>query len=183
MTIVTDLPMPSIATSRDKTFARMPVDSAQTSFFEGTNFRFIRKIVTPIIYRFTAPVEFILSYQSITVAAGEFEFYAWRDDNVTESGTWTSEPVISKNISLTRKLFDGQFYVGQCTIDSGGSIVVADPNLYADYDRLKTANASGQAVSISDQSAQSRYLAAGKYYLQFTGTGEGRFALEWEERP
>lgn len=183
MTIVSSLPMPGIATSREQEFARIPVDIAQTSFFEGREFRFIRKLETPIVYRFTAPVEFILSYQSLGVVDGEYEFYAWRGDNVTESGTWTSEPVIAKNISLTRKLFNGSFYAGQCTIDSGGSIVVTDSNLYADYDYLKTANASGQATGIADQSTQGRYLAAGTYYLQFTGVGTGLYALEWEERP
>ena len=175
--------MPGIATSREQEFARIPVDIAQTSFFEGREFRFIRKLETPIVYRFTAPVEFILSYQSLGVVDGEYEFYAWRGDNVTESGTWTSEPVIAKNISLTRRLFNGSFYAGQCTIDSGGSIVVTDSNLYADYDYLKTANASGQATGIADQSTQGRYLAAGTYYLQFTGVGTGLYALEWEERP
>jgi len=183
MSIVKDYPMPGIATSREQEFARIPVDVAQTSFFEGREFRFIRKITTPIIYRFTAPVEFILSSQSFGIVDGEFEFYAWRGENVTPSGTWASVPILAKNISLTRRLFNGSFYAGQCTIDSGGSIVVTDSNNYADYAHLKTSNASGQKTSIADQSAQGRYLAAGTYYLQFTGTAIGSYALEWEERP
>ena len=183
MTIVTDYPMPGIATSREKEYARIPVDVGQTSFFEGREFRFIRNITTPIVFRFVAPVEFILSYQSFGIVDGEFEYYAWRDDNITPSGTWTSEPIFSKNTSTTRRLFDGAFYNRQCQIESGGSIVITDSDLYADYAHLKAATASGQKQSIASQSVQGRYLAAGTYYLQFTGTAEGSYNIEWEERP
>ena len=183
MTIVKDLPMPAIATSREQKYARIPVDVAQTSLFEGREFRFVRKIATPVVYRFTAPVEFILSSQTFGIVDGEFEFYAWRDDNVTPSGTWTSEPIFAKNTSLTRKLYDGSFYAGQITIESGGSIVVTDPDLYADYERLKTTSATGQRISIVDQTTQGRYLAAGTYYLQFTGISDASYKIEWEERP
>lgn len=183
MTIVKNLPMPGIATSREQEFARIPVDAAQTSFFEGREFRFVRKILTPVVYRFTAPVEFILSSQTFGIVDGEFEFYSWRDDNVTPGGTWTSEPIFAKNTSLTRKLYNGSFYASQCTIDSGGSIVVTDTDLYSDYERLRTVSATAQRISVVDQVTQGRYLAAGTYYLQFTGVSEASFKLEWEERP
>lgn len=183
MTLIKDAPMPSIATSREQEFARIPVDVGQTSLFEGREFRFVRKIATPVVYRFTAPIEFILSSQTFGIVDGEFEFYAWRGDNVTASGVWTSEPIFGKNSSLTRKLYDGSFYAGQCTIDSGGSIVVTDSNLYSDYERLKTTSATAQRISVFDQEKQGRYLAAGTYYLQFTGVSDASFKLEWEERP
>jgi len=183
MTGIISAPMPNIATSRDKEFARIPVDVAQTSFFEGREFRFTRKLSSPIVFRFTAPVEFVLSFQSFTIATGEYEFKAWRGDNVTPSGVWTDLPVFAKNTSLTRALFDGSFYVGQCAIATGGSIAVIDANLYSDFAWLKSATASGQSSSIADQSTQGRYLAAGAYYLQFTGTATGSYSIEWEERP
>tara|TARA_R110000782_G_scaffold126012_1_gene217629 strand:+ start:285 stop:836 length:552 start_codon:yes stop_codon:yes gene_type:complete len=183
MTIVNDLPMPGIATSRIQEYARIPVDVGQTSFFEGREFRFSRKINTPIVFKFIAPIEFILSYQSFGVVDGEFEFFAWRDDNIVEAGTWSDAPIFSKNTSLTRKDFNGSFYAGQCSIQSGGTITVTDNNLYADYAHLKAATASGQKQSIASQSVQGRYLAAGTYYLQFTGTADASYALEWEERP
>tara|TARA_R110000782_G_scaffold50196_4_gene108941 strand:+ start:1172 stop:1723 length:552 start_codon:yes stop_codon:yes gene_type:complete len=183
MTIVTNLPMPGISTSREQEFARIPVDVNQTSFFEGREFRFVRSITAPIVFRFVAPVEFILSFQAFGITDGEFEFYAWRSDNVTASGTWTDEAVFSKNISLTRKLFNGSFYVGQSQIQSGGSIVVTDADLYSDFAHLKAATAGGQKQSIASQSVQGRYLAAGTYYLQFTGIADALYNIEWEERP
>ena len=176
-------PMPSIATSRDGEFARIPVDIAQTSFFEGREFRTTRKITTPKVYRFTAPVEFILSRQDFTVATGEYEFKAWRAADVTASGSWTEVPIFGKNISNSRQLYNGAFYNRQCSIQTGGAITVLNPDNYSDFAWLKTSNASGQQVSISDQTAQGRYLAAGTYYLQFTGVGTGSYSLEWEERP
>lgn len=176
-------PMPAMATSRDKEFARMPVDVAQTSFFEGREFRFKRPITSPVIFRFVAPVEFILSYQTFAIVSGEYEFKAYREDNVTPSGVWTELNSFSKNLSNTRALFNGSFYQKQCRVESGGTIVVTDPELYSDYEKLKAANASGQQVSIADQVSQSRYLAAGTYYLQFTGVAEGSYGIEWEERP
>jgi hypothetical protein len=142
MTLIKDSPMPAIATSREQKYARIPVDVSQTSFFEGREFRFVRKIATPVVYRFTAPIEFILSSQTFGIVDGEFEFYAWRDDNVTPSGTWTSEPIFAKNTSAT-----------------------------------------GQRVSVLDQTTQGRYLAAGTYYLEFTGISDASYKLEWEERP
>ena len=183
MTIVTDLPMPGIATSREKNFARIPVDVGQTSFFEGREFRFIRSITSPTVLRFVAPVEFILSFQSFGITDGEYEFFSYRDDNVTPSGTWVNLPAFNKNTSTTRRLFDGSFYTRQCEVQSGGAIVVTDTSLYSDYAHLKSATASGQRQSIASQSVQGRYLAPGTYYLQFTGISEASYNIEWEERP
>lgn len=175
--------MPSIATSREQELARIPVDVAQTSLFEGREFRIIRKITTPIVFRFTAPVDFILSLQEFGIVSGEYEFKAWRAEDVTVSGTWTPTPVFGKNITDSRRLFDGVFYQGQCTVDSGGAITILTPNNYSDFAHLKTTNASGQKTSIMNQSSQGRYLKAGVYYLQFTGTAVGSYRIEWEERP
>lgn len=178
---ITGSPMPNIATSRDKTFARIPVDPAQTSFFEGREFRIVRKISTPVIYRFTSAVDFILSYQAFSIADGEYEFYAWREDNVTESGAWSnSVPILMKNISQEQL---SPPYTSQVAINYGGTIAVIDSDLYADFAWLKTSSATAQKVSVSAQSIQGRYLSSGSYYLQFIGTGSGAYYLEWEERP
>lgn len=183
MSGITDSPMPNIATSRDQLFARIPVDPAQTSFFEGREFRFNRKITSPVTMRFISAVDFILSYQHFTIADGEFEFYAWRSSNVTPSGTWSTLPFYSKNISAEYKEFNGGRYQSQVTIESGGTITVADAEDYADFAWLKTAGGTGNQVSVGDQSTQGRYLAAGTYYLQFVGVSAAAYHIEWEERP
>jgi hypothetical protein len=183
MTDVTDSPMPPIATSREKAFARLPSENAKTSFFEGREFRFIRKITAPIVFRFVAPVEFILSFQGFGIVDGEYEFYAYSSSNVTPSGTWANLPTFAQNTSATRKLYSGSPYVQQCNMQSGGTIVVTDPTNYRDFAHLKTADAVAQRTSISSGSAQNRYLPAGTTYLQFTGVATGTYDIEWEERP
>lgn len=178
---ITDSPMPNISTSRDKRFARIPVDANQTSFFEGREFRIARKIASPIVFKFSSAVDFILSFQAFAVTSGEYEFYAWRADNVTEDTAFTADvPVLRKNTSAEQL---SPQYNTQITVTSGGTITVADANLYADFAWLKTSNATSQKTSVTSQASQGRYLAAGDYYLQFTGTGTGAYYLEWEERP
>lgn len=181
MTGITDSPMPNISTSRDKKFARIPVDSNQTSFFEGREFRIVRKVNSPITYKFSSSVDFILNYQGFSVTSGEYEFYAWRDNNVTEDTAFTVNiPVLGKNTTSDRVQ---PAYASSVTIQSGGTITVNDSDLYADFEWLKAASASGQRNSISDQASQGRYLEAGSYYLQFIGAATGSYKLEWEERP
>ena len=173
-----------IVTRGGKGTRRIKVDVAQTGFFEGREFRFVRKLTSPIVYKFVAPVEFILSLQAFGIVDGEYEFYAWRDDNVTESTPFNTElPVFNKNTSVTRPLYGNDFYQRQCQIFSGGTITVANADLYADYEHLKTANATAQKTSIEGSGLEERYLAVGTYYLQFTGVAEGLFRLTWEERP
>lgn len=163
---------------------RIKVDVAQTGFVEGREFRFIRKLTSPIVYKFVAPVEFILSFQGFGITNGDFEFYAWRGDNITETSPFlTEEPIFAKNTSVTRPFFNGTQYQRQIQIFSGGAITIIDPNLYADYERLKTANATGQQESIEGSGREERYLSPGSYYLQFTGIADASFRLTWEERP
>lgn len=163
---------------------RLKVDVAQAGFFEGREFRLIRKFTSPTIFKFVAPIEFILSFQGFSAASGDFEFYAWRGDNVTEDTPFNTEvPVFGKNNSSTRPRFDGAFYQRQCQVFTGGTITVTDSNLYADYERLKIATATGQQQTIEGSGREERYLAPGNYYLQFTGVAEASLRLTWEERP
>ena len=173
-----------LLTSQREGTRRIRVDVGQTGFFEGREFRFVRKLTSPVVYKFVAPVEFILSFQGFGITDGEFEFYAWRGDNITENTPFNTElPAFGKNTSTTRPLFNGAYYQRQCQIFSGGTITPTDANLYADYEHLKTASASGQRVSVEGSGREERYLAAGTYYLQFSGTAQALFRLTWEERP
>lgn len=175
-------------------FARIPVDQGQTSFFEGREFRIIRKLVipvdTPYILKFVAPVDFILFGQQLSCSVGDIEFFAWRDDNVTELTPFnTPVNIFRDNISDEYRYLpkgSGQRYQRQCDIFTGGSITVIDPQLYSDYDRTKTSNATARQISVGGAENTQRYLAAGTYYLQLSslsGTSEGRYYIGWEERP
>jgi hypothetical protein len=172
-------------------FRRLQVDQAQTSFFEGREFRIARKLSitagTPLVLRFTSAVDFILAEQELNTTTGDIEFFAWRETQGTPGGTWAgSITPIGKNISAEFKQYGGARYATQVTISTGGTFTPTDSNAYVDYDRAKTAGATAQQASVSGGADSSRYLAAGTYYLVLSSldaTSVGRFVLAWEERP
>lgn len=187
--VAVDLPA-GVWTSNDERFRRLAVDSGQTGFEEGREFRAVRKIIitsgTPLVWKFSCTTDFILSEQTLNTSVGDIELFAYRTPQGTPGGTFgTSIPVIMKNISSEYREYDGGRYVSQATISSGGTFTPNVATDYIDYDRAKTSNATAQQLSVSGGSGTQRYLAAGDYYLIFTslvGTSEGRFAISWEER-
>ncbi len=68
-------------------------------------------------------------------------------------------------------------------VHAGGTVTVVDSNLYRDYARVATAGATAQKFTVGGPANSERYLAAGTYYVQFTGVGVGAYSLVWEERP
>lgn len=171
---------------------RLQVDQAQTGLYEGREFRVVRKISvtagTPLVFRFTSTVDFILFQQTLNVSEGDLEYYAYRSTQGTAGGTFTALPVgpIAKNSSAEFKMYDGARYVSQVSVASGGTFTPTDALQYVDYDRAKTSGATAQQISVRGGDDSERYLAAGTYYLiltSTTGTSVGRFALAWEERP
>lgn len=173
-------------------FRRLRVDVGQTGFFEGREFRMVRKVSvpagTPLVFRFTSAVDFILFEQALNCSVGDIEFFAWRNTQGVAGGTFTPLPVapIGKNISDSRPLFEGLTYSSQVQLATGGTFTPTDAQQYVDYDRAKTAGATAQQLSVQGGNESVRYLAAGTYYLILTsldGTSVGSFALAWEERP
>lgn len=173
-------------------FRRLRVDVGQTGFFEGREFRMVRKVSvpagTPLVFRFTSAVDFILFEQSLNCSVGDIEFFAWRSTQGVAGGTFTPLPVapIGKNISDSRPLVEGLTYSSQVQLATGGTFTPTDAQQYVDYDRAKTAGATAQQLSVQGGNDSVRYLAAGTYYLILTsldGASVGRFALAWEERP
>lgn len=158
--------------------ARLRVDQGQTGFFAGRMFRFVRKLASPIVYRFTTPVPVILQEQSLTLSSGNVEFFSWPESNVTPSGTWSQvqfaiNPANGVNTSYTR----------QAIMESGGTITVTNPQNYREYIGLAVSNATAQQQTVGGPALPERQIPAGTYYLQFTGTGAGAYYLSWEERP
>lgn len=181
-----------MVTSTEDGFRRYRVDVGQTGFFEGREFRMVRKLVvaaaTPHVFRFTCPVDFILFEQTLNVSVGDLEFCAYRSEQGTAGGVFTALPVgpIGKNTSAKYRLYSGSRYAAQAAVAEGGTFTPTDPLIYADYDRAKTSSATAQQTSVSGGNDSVRYLAAGTYYLVVTslsGTSEGRYAIAWEERP
>lgn len=179
-------------TSSVQNFRRVRVDVAQTSLFEAREFRMVRKVsipaATPLVFRFTSAVDFMLFEQTLDCSEGDIEYYAWRSTQGTEGGTFTAlaVPPIGKNISSFYRDYGGGRYQSQVSLSSGGTFTPTDANVYVDYDRAKTSGITAQQTSVRGGDDTVRYLAAGTYYLKLTsvsGTSVGRFAIAWEERP
>lgn len=164
-------------TSSQTGFRRLRVDVAQTGLFEGRMGEFVRKISSPINYRFTCPVPFILQQQTLTTSEGDIEIYAWRSVDVTPGGTWTNIPQVWRANDFNSS------YTLQTTIASGGTLTINNPQNYRDYLRAKTSGATAQQSTVGANSLAERYLNAGTYYVQCLGTGVGSYELVWEERP
>ena len=183
---------PDLMTSNQSGFRRYRVDVGQTGFFEGREFRMVRKVSvasgTPLVFRFTSAVDFILLEQTLNCSDGDIEFYAWRSTQGVAGGTFTPLPVapIGKNIGSARRLYDGLPYDSQVELATGGTFAPTTVEAYVDYDRAKTAGSTAQRASVQGGNDSVRYLAAGTYYLileSLGGTSVGRFALAWEEIP
>lgn len=181
-----------LLTSEKEGFRRLRVDVGQTGLFEGREFRMVRKVsvpaATPLVFRFTSAVDFMLFEQALNCSAGDIEFHAWRSTQGTAGGAFTALPIapIGKNISSSRRLYDGLPYESQVSVASGGTFTPTNAEQYVDYDRAKTSGATAQQISVSGGNDSVRYLAAGTYYLvlnSLDGTSVGRFAIAWEERP
>lgn len=177
-------------TSDHSGYARVPVDIAQTSLYEGREFRFVRKLSltqgVPFVFKFVCPVDFILTAQDFGVSVGDIEFYAYLDGDATEDAAFNDAvPVFDRNTSAEKRNFSiiGSEYARQAVVTSGGSLTLVNADDYADYDRIKV---GAQPASIARSLGSEQYMAAGTYFLMFqteTTTAEGRFVFGWEERP
>lgn len=164
-------------------FERLRVDTAQTGFFEGREFRsfveFSLAAAASLTVRFTSPVGFILFGQSLVIDEGRLRLEVRA--GATPSGTFgVALPVIGKNRLPERR---APFYEPQVTLATGGS---ASGGTVVEVVRLNAGTASGQAQTAGGVVSDERGLPAGTYYLTLThlGTGActGVYNLWWEER-
>lgn len=164
-------------------YERVRVDVAETSFFEGREFRSFLELsigagITKVV-RFTAPVPFILHGQRLSVDDGKIRFSAKTGEG-TAGGSWEAMPVIGKNRMPERRF---PYYTAKCTLDQGGTY---SGGTEVEIIRVAVSGAVGQAATVGGSIADERGLPAGSYYLLFsnygTGTATGVYDLWWEER-
>lgn len=178
-----DLPADAY-TSDTEGYRRLRVDTGQTGFFEGREFRTFYELNIPatssVYIRLTSPIDFVLFEQSLTLDAGSVRFTALL--NATPSGTYsTALPVIGKNRMSTRKQ---PFYNPQITVATGGT---ASGGTVVELFRVVAANATAQQQTVLGASSTERGLPAGTYYIRLENIGNsaatGVYTLIWEERP
>jgi hypothetical protein len=180
---MSDVSIPSVLIA-GKDRPRLRVDVAQTSFFEGREFRtfyeFNLAAGASVTGRFVCPVNFILFGQNLTVDDGSIRMTV--SAGGTPSGTFGNAlPVIGKNQMTTRPT---PYYAAQATIATGGSVSGAT---VLDIARVVAANSTAQRSTVGGQVADERGLPDGTYYITLTnigsGTSTGVYSAFWEERP
>lgn len=171
---------------------RLRVDPGQTGFFLGRMFRSFTEQVIPVAgpsvqFRFTAPVNFILWSQTLTLTQGAIRFEVFTAP-ATVTGTWTALPVLGVN-RMTE--IPQPPYVPVCTIETGGDFT---GGTRLDEMIIKCGNNQGnQSSSNTGGEVTERGLPAGSvFYGRFSTLTGGvapldaaqlLYTLTWEERP
>lgn len=173
-----------ILTTRNKTFRRLRVDTGQTGFFEGREFRaFYEFSITSgsnVNAVFTIPHDWILWEQSLTADSGgiKLEYYIGANVSVAFANTL---PIIGKNRMVSRLQ---PYYTSNANIMIGGNFT---GGTLLDVARVKAADQSVSATSIGGHILGERGLPAGTYFVRLhnfsSDTARGVLNLFWEERP
>lgn len=164
---------------------RLRVDVGQTGFFAGREFRSYFELNVPVAgqrsFRFTSPVDFILTGQSMELDQGGLRLAIFAG-TITPGGTWTSVPVIGRNRMLERPQ---PYYVPLVSIETGGTFTGGDEQ---DVLRVKTTTQSNQASNVGGEQDDVRGLPPGTYYVRLeplAGVNDaslGVYSVRWEER-
>lgn len=171
-------------TSTTEGSRRLRVDTGQTGFFEGREFRTFFELSLAAgasrYFKFVSPIDFILTEQALTLDAGSARFTAMT--GATEATAFsTSLPIIGKNRMVSRKT---PYYNPQITISTGGT---STGGTIVDLFRVVASNATAQQQTVLGANSTERGLPAGTYYLRVENIGNntltGVYTLIWEERP
>lgn len=178
--------LPVLASRPDLFYGRLEVDAGNTAFNEGKEFRFPREYSfsdTPVVFKFLAPVDFILQRQFLSCDTGNVRFRAFREGQGTETGVFdTPEEIVRNNGTQAAKDLDPLV-----TITSGGGFTPNDGEAPKEVLRIRSSGATAQKTSVSGAIGDERGLPAGTYYLilqRIDGneTANGVYEIKWEER-
>lgn len=178
-------------TDRLSGFERLRVDQAQTSFFEGREFRTFYEISIPTtteyVIRATVPLNIILYSLEAALDAGWIRVGTYVGG--TPGGTFnTALPVLPTNTMTPgvdhRKNYSGNIYTPQVTLAGGGTHTGGTE---LDVLRVKTSDNSNFSSSVGTSPSDERGVGAGTYYFRLLNldgtTATGVFRARWEERP
>ena len=177
--------LPVLSSRPDLYYGRLDVELSSTSFQEGKEFRISREFAvgaTPLVFRVSSTVDFVLQLQKVAIDIGNVRFRAYRDIQGVASGLFDQKEAIYKqNFTARAKPLDPvvEIYTGGAFTPNVGETAV-------ETIRLRVSGATSGQTSVSGVIGDERGLAAGTYYLVFARidgnvTAEGVFDLKWEE--
>lgn len=132
-----------------------------------------------VYIKHTAPVEFYVLNQRLTVDAGSIRLSLY--NGASDATAFTNNLTISgMNRSVERG--SGPYYVVQSTITTGGTI---SGGTVVDVARVVTATSTAAQVTIGGATNLPRALPAGSYHQRLenfgVGTATGVYYIDWEE--
>jgi hypothetical protein len=175
-----DLPQ-DFYTSTLENYRRIRVDTGQTSFFRGRQFRsysdFTLAAAEVRYFRFTSLTDFVLFDQTLSVSGGSVRLSVWT--GATASGTWAPIPVIGKNRMSS---IPQPPYVTGVTFETGGTFTGGTE---VEVIRLVSATATAQQSTVGANAGDERGLPASTFYIKVEATNSTPsvlYSLFWEER-
>jgi hypothetical protein len=168
---------------------RIKVDQGQTGLFARrvwrVSYEFTALADTPIVFKVSVPVNFMIQYQALEVDQGGIVMRAYRSTQGTEGGTFaTPVPIYSANF-----MDEVPLYTFVTTINTGGTFTPTGGQTAVETIRIRTSGATAQQISVGGATFGERGLGAGNFYLVFsrmtgvTGDCKGVYTLVVEERP
>lgn len=173
-------------------FERLRVDNAQTSFFEGREFRTFKELniaaSTTYVIKAVVPINIILLSLQSTVDLGYLRIGTYVGG--AEAGIFSETlPIFGANTmsggTERRRSQSGTLYTQGVVLTAGGSHTGGTE---LDVIRVKTAGNSQQSSSVGISASDERGVVANTYYfrlLNLSGSDAvtGMFKARWEERP
>jgi hypothetical protein len=174
-----EIPKNSLTGTSPSPQQRLKVENASTAFWEGREFRLANEFSIAsgltLVYKFIAPVEFVLTLQTLTVDNGSIRMSAVTGGS--EGGTFTNITTFGKN-----RLISTPAYTKQITVLFGGT---QTGGTESEVVRLVSNGQGNSSQTIGQSLDTQRALPIGTYYLKLNNFGNitatGVFSLAWEE--
>lgn len=175
-------------------YNRLRVDQAQTSFFEGREFRVFQEVTleggATKTYRVVAGCDIILYEMAVESDSGWLRAETLAGGAATGTFSETITPISANLMTAVgnrRRKPDNTFYTTATAVTAATDAVITGSTTI-DVFRLKTSTNSVQASSVGAQSQAERGAGAGTYYIKLTNldsntTATGVIRARWEERP
>lgn len=181
-----------LLTDGDGPAARLRVDVGQTGFFArrmwSLNYEFASAnpiAATPLVFRFTIPVNFIIHAHGLTVDSGGVTLRTYTAAQGVEGGSFSTPHALVSENTMT----EAAPYTFQSQIASGGTFTPNGGQVPLTPLRVRTPGATAQQNSVGGEAVSEKARAPGIYYAVLqrmtavSGDCTGVYSIVIEERP
>ena len=181
-----------LLTDGDGPAARLRVDVGQTGFFArrmwSLNYEFASAnpiAATPLVFRFTIPVNFIIHAHALTLDQGGLTLRTYAASQGVAGGSFSTPHALSSENDMG----EAAPHAFQASIVSGGTFTPNGGQLPITPLRVRTSGATAQASSVGGEAVGEKGRAPGTYYAvlqRMTGVSgdcTGVYTIVIEERP